>query len=155
MTTRRYIDRAINGLGSYCEANYPTHLRAIEVELGLASGALTDPVDYVYADVPLDNRTPRVDVFEEGWRHDDNRNDVIAIDATVVLSFLGDADLEAGKLKRRQYLTAFFRMIRADRTLGGTVNAAFCTDGQPASKKGDSTVLHIFAQGMDLRIHEP
>lgn len=151
----RFVERAVASLHAYIEANYPTYLRAVETELGLSSGALPDPKDYVPADLPFDNRNPRVDIYEDDWDLEDDHVDIMAnVGCSIAWSYSSDADTEAGELLARRCLTAMIKCIWADRTLGGTVVACLLEGGSAGSLTEEKITRHLFHQPVTVRLHE-
>lgn len=152
----RFTDRAVDAVADYLEANYETYLRSVETELGLSSGDLTDPAAYVRADLPFDNRNPRVDVFEDDWDFtDDDDGDIHAVvGVSIVWSYLSDADEESGELVARRNLTAMIRCLWADRTLGSTVKAIAFRTGSSGAVPEEERTRHVIEQGLDVLLQE-
>jgi len=152
----RFTDLAVDALADYLETNYPTYLRAVEVELGLDENDLPDPGAYKRADLPFDDyNNPRVDVFDEDWDIDDDGADImIDVGCAIVWSHSGDADHEAGELLARRCLTAIIECIWADRSLGSTVNACLLGPGSVGSVTEEKLTRHAFKQMVTVRLQE-
>lgn len=156
MAGEKYIDRAVTQLAARITAQLPTYLRNVETDQGLAVDSLTDPVGVGKARLPFDARSPFVEVFDERWDYESFSNRIMVVDCTVAIHYVGDADIEATEIFMRRYMTALLRMIEADATLGGTVEAAIPTDGQSAVARGpDSATHYVYAQGVEVRLHQP
>lgn len=151
----RYVNKAVTQAAAYLAANLPGKLRAVETELGLDADSLTDPVEVVSNRVPFDNRSPLLEVFEEGWTWTDQANRMLSVDLTIALSYVSDSDLGAGEQFMRRYITALIDTIHADQTLGGTVTAAILTDGSSAVARGDSSASRfVYTQGLEVRVND-
>ena len=151
----RFIDKAVEQTATYLTDNLPAKLRAVETELGLTADSLTDPVAVVSHRVPFDNRSPLLEVFEEGWSWTAQANRMMAVDLTVAISDVSDADIGAGEVFMRRYITALIDTFHADQTLGGTVTAAILTDGSSAVARGDSSASRfVYTQGVEVRVND-
>lgn len=143
----RYIQKAVDSLHATINAGIATQLRAVETSESLTTNALTDPVDVVKARLPMDNRTPLIQVFEETWSHDTKagqRHSIITTFCNVVLTTLStDVDLEAAELFMRRYVTAMIETIAADPTLGGSAMSAIITGGDSAAAVGDQSASRL------------
>tara|TARA_Y100001938_G_scaffold148335_2_gene231710 strand:- start:97 stop:576 length:480 start_codon:yes stop_codon:yes gene_type:complete len=156
----RYVQKAVDSLHTTINGGIATQLRAVETSEGLTSGALTDPEAVVKARMPLDNRTPLIQVFDESWAHDaeaGQRHDMITTFCNVVLTtFSQDTDLEAAELFMRRYITAMIETIATDPTLGGAAMSAVVTGGDSAAVIGDksaSRLAHVLE--VEVRTHTP
>lgn len=152
----QFTDAAVDALADYLESNYPAYLRIVETDLGLDSGDLTDPVAYVRADLPFDNRNPRVDVFEDDWdfSEDDKVLILAEVGCSVVWSYSGDAQIEAGELLARRCLTAMVKCIWADRSLGGVVRSCLFEPGSAGSVTEEGVTRHAFLQPVRILLQE-
>jgi hypothetical protein len=152
----RLVDLAVDAVADYIESNYATYLRIVETELGLASDALTDPKAYVRADLPFDNRNPRIDVFEEDWNfsEDDNVDIHAEVGVAIVWSSIHDAGDEEGELIARRNLTALIKCLWSDRTLGGAVKAVLFRSGSAGAVPEDERTRHIFKQDLSILLQE-
>ena len=155
MAGEQYTDLAVLKLAEYVDANLPAKLRAVETAQGLTADSLTDPVEVIKHRVPFDNRSPLVEVYDDGWDFVDQNNRLLAVDCTVTVSFMGDADIGAGEAFMRRYMTALINTLTADPTLGGSVVSAILTDGSPAISRGDSAATrYVYAQGVEVHVYE-
>lgn len=155
MAGEQYVDKAVVKLKDFIESNLPTQLRAVESAQSLTASSLTDPVEVIGNRAPFDNRSPLVEVYDENWDFIDLNNKIISVDCTVTVSFISDADIGAGELFMRRYVTAVINTIMADPTLGGQVVAAILTDGSPAISRGDNALTRfVYAQGVEVHVHE-
>ena len=155
MANERYIDAAITHLRDFINTNLPAQLRAVETEQGLTASSLTDPEDVLKHRAPFDNRSPLVEIFEESWAFIDIRNKLISTDCTVALHHMGDADLEAGEIFGRRYMTAIIQCVLSDTTLGGKVVTIIPTDGASVVGRGDNaTTRRVYTQGFDVHTYE-
>ena len=156
MAGEKYADRAIAELAAWLTAQLPAQLRQVETDQGLTPSSLTDPVAVVKARVPSDNRSPLIEVFEESWDYIDFRQRLLSVDCSIVCSFTHDADISAGELFVRRYLTALLRTLEQDATFGGKVEACIPRDGSSAMIQGaQSETREVFAQGVEIRLHQP
>ena len=156
----RYIQKAVDALHTTIDGGIAAQLRAVETSESLTSGALTDPQDVVKARLPMDNRSPLVQVFEESWAHDTDagqRHSMITTFCNVVITTLSqDADLEAAELFMRRYVTAAIETVAADPSLGGSAMSAIVTGGDSAAVIGDqsaSRFAHVLE--VEVRTHTP
>jgi len=155
LANEQFIDRAITNLASYISSNLATKLRAVETAQSLTTNSLTDPVAVVKARIPFDNRSPLVEVFDQSWSMLDHINKLQAVNCTVAISHICDANLENGEIFMRRYMTALINVLQTDSTLGGTVTTAILTDGSSAVSRGDtSTTRMIYTQGVSVHVHE-
>ena len=154
----RYIQKAVDSLHTTIDDGIAAQLRAVETSESLSAGALTDPQDVVKARLPMDNRSPLVQVFEETWAHDiaaGQRHDIITTFCNVVITTLSpDVDLEVAELFMRRYVTAMIETIATDPTLGGSAMSAVVTGGASAAIVGDnsaSRLAHVLE--VEVRTH--
>jgi hypothetical protein len=152
----RFTDLAVDAVADYLAAHYATYLRAVETELSLGASSLPDPVAYVRADLPQDNRSPRFDIYEESWNlNSDDFDDLLPIvDVSVVWSYLGDAAVENGELITRRCLTALLKCIYADRSLGGAVVECLFGTGSAGAIRVDNKTRHGFRQVLKVQTQE-
>lgn len=156
MANEKYVDRAVKQVAAFIRANLPTQLRQVETDQGLTANSLTDPVEVVEARVPFDTRSPLIEVYEESGVYESFSERLMVVDCSVVCSFTHDANVAAGELFVRRYMTALLRTMEQDATLGGTVNAAIPIDIESAvirSAPGETT--EAFALGVQVRLHQP
>lgn len=155
MAGEAYIEKAVNALHSYIQTNYAAALRTIESEQSLTASSLTDPVAYVEAYAPDDNRVPLIEVYEVGWSMEDQRNGIVYVRCDVVVSWAGDADIVSGQLRTRRYITALLRILRSGQTLSSTVNGVLIGSGESAVAHGSvSATRHTFRQSVTVMIDE-
>jgi len=155
MAGEKYIDKAVARLLAYYESNFQTYLTAVETAQSLATGAMTAPKDYVPALLPEDTRSPLLQVFATGAKPEDGRCGLYWVDCTVYLGYVGDANVEAGQQKMRRYMTAMVDTLRADYTLGSTVQEA--VDGEQsldAFKPGDAQTRYAIVLDVEVLIYE-
>lgn len=152
----RFTERAVEALRDYIAANYESYLREVETELSLSSGALPNPVAYMQADLPSDNRNPRVDVYEESWefRDDDRDRMYMVVNCTIAWIYKGDADNEAGEILARRCLTAMLKCLWDGRDLGGEVTAIYFLNGSAGAVTEENATQHVFAQGVAVVLDE-
>jgi hypothetical protein len=155
MAGERYTDKAVKSIAEYLAATIPAQLDTIETEQGLTAGSMEDPVAYVTARVPRDNRSPLVEVFEVAWDFVNQRERLMAVDCSIAFSFACDADLEAGYAKLRRYETAILKVLEASPSLSSRVVAALPTDGAAGTTRGDdSSTRLVFVQGVLVHVHD-
>ena len=155
MAGEKYIDKAVLKLATFINTNLPAKLREVETAQSLTTDSLTDPVAVVQHRAPFDNRSPLIEVFDEGWDFIDHINKLISVDCTIALSYVGDASVQNGEIFMRRYMTAVLDTLMADTTLGSTVVAAIPTDGSSAVTRGDNaTTRHVFTQGVDVHVFQ-
>ena len=156
MAGEKYADKAVAKLAAYLAAQYPAQLRIVETAQSLTTNSLTDPVAYVQADLPDDGRSPLMEIWEESGDPIDRRNTLDAYDLTVAVTYAGDADIAAGRLRMRRYMTALIDCLRADPTLSSTVQLAFDKDRSFDVARGkDSATKHVCALGVEVHVHDP
>tara|TARA_Y100000310_G_C20227408_1_gene598617 strand:- start:26 stop:502 length:477 start_codon:yes stop_codon:yes gene_type:complete len=154
MAGEKYIDLAVVKLAAFLNTNLATKLRAVETAQSLTTDSLTDPVGVLTHRAPFDNRSPLIEVFDEGWSYIDLKNKLLSIDCTVAVTYIGDANISGGETFMRRYMTAVLDTIMSDPTLGATVVKAVPTDGSSAVSRGDhSMTRHIFTQGVDVHVY--
>ncbi len=86
--TDRYVDLAVNSVTSFISANLPAALRLIETEKGLAADFLTDPIEYVNAAIPDDNRSPLIEVYDTDWIMDDQSLGLMTVTVAAQINLL-------------------------------------------------------------------
>lgn len=157
VTGTKFADRAVEALGDYINSNIAAQLRIVETDQSMTASSLTDPVEVVKARLPFDNRSPLLQVYDEGWQElAAPRNHVMVVDCTIVLGYVGDANLYNAERFCRRYMTAVRQTIMADATLGGNVAAAVITGGDSAAAIGDdSTTRIIYTMSVDVHVHSP
>ena len=155
MAGEQHIDKAVTKLRSYINSNIAASLRAVESAQSLSTNSLTDPVAVLDHRAPFDNRSPLIEVFEEGWRFVDQRQGLVSVDATIAVKYVTDANISAAETFMRRYMSAIIETIRGDSTLGHTVVDCMLTDGSSAVGRGDtSTTLLVATQGVDVHVFE-
>lgn len=147
---------AVEALISQIESGYAAQLRTIETSESLATGSLEDPVAYVAAFVPDDNRSPLISVWEKGFSPDTDggqREGRYLCPVSVNYQYVGQADPEANELAVRRSVTALMRVILADETLGSTVAGCEFVDATAHVEPGErSAVKHGYQLDWDLHI---
>lgn len=151
----RFAQRAVEALHAAFESGLVAQLRAVETAQGLESGELTNPRRIALAQLVNDNASPLVQIFDEGGTWVSQRQDVMAIDCTVAVSWTSGTDLEEGELFGRRYLTALVQVIEEDPSLGGEVVAALLKDYDRSIFGDQSSTRHVRALGVEVRIHTP
>ena len=155
MSGERYAERAVKALKDYVTSNLAAYLRAVETAQGLDEDSLTDPVAYLDYAAPDDYRSPMVMVWTDGGEVEDWQHQIESYDCTVALLYSGDANIGAGQIKMRRYLTALLQCLRADRTLGGNVQAAIDEDRELNVSTGKNSVTwHELTVGVTVRLME-
>lgn len=149
----RRVEKAVNALHTVYSSGLAAQLRAVETESGMAVGSLKDPVKIVKYRAPLDNTSPLLQIYEEGFNFYDQRHDLVTVDCSIVLSWNGSTDLLANEVFMRRYVDAIMRVIFADYTLGGQAVQAVVTQGEAAKIEGDqSTTRHLYGIGVDVTV---
>lgn len=152
----RYAQKAVDALHATFASGFAEELRLIETEESLDEGELRDPVDYVKAFTPADNRSPLVQIYELSGVPISHRNRLTAVECTVAVTYNGGTDIEADELRMRRYLTAMIRVIELDTTLGGRVTGAIWTDFERGLNIIDeASTRHVRALGVEMRVHDP
>lgn len=151
MSGEKFGNKAVGALLDYFESNFTTQLRAVETAESLTANTLTDPVDYIPARLPKDNMVPIVLVYCNSSSELEKEPNLMRHDCEIALHFVGDADVETGQLRERQYETAMLQTLNADRTLGGNVVQAVLQDiDTDASKTADAQTRHAVAMGVEV-----
>lgn len=154
MAGERHIDQAVVNLAAYLDSNLPAKLRAVESAQSLTTNDLTDPVEVLAHRAPFDNRSPLIEVFDEGWTFEQQRMNLLAVDCTVSISFVSDANIAGAEQFMRRYMTAVIDCINDDTTLGNTVTTCILRDGSSAVGRGDnSTTRYVYTQGVDVHVY--
>jgi hypothetical protein len=150
----RFTELAVDALADYLAANLATYLRQVETEVGLSSGDLPDPVEYVRADLPFDTRSPRVDVYESSWDlEQDGVDTMVDVTCSARWNYLSLSAVD-GELVARRTLTALIKCVEADRTLGGTVQAVYYESGTAVAVPADDRTRHVVDQQLIVRMQE-
>jgi len=153
VSTWRGVQKAVDELHTYVSDNLATELRALEIEESLDVNALEDPERIVKARIPYDNASPLIQIYEEGWDFDSQRNSICNVACTIVISVLGDPDLVASEIKLRRYETAVVRTIIGNPTLGAKVTGAIITGGDAGEVFGDdSAIRQVKTLDLDMQI---
>tara|TARA_R100000655_G_scaffold90307_1_gene130845 strand:+ start:321 stop:794 length:474 start_codon:yes stop_codon:yes gene_type:complete len=154
MAGEKHIDLAVVKLQAFLNSNLPAKLRAVESAQSLSSNALTDPVEVIAYRAPFDNRSPLVEVFDQGWDFVHQRENLIAVDCTVALNFISDANLAGAEQFMRRYVTALIDTLQSDTTLGSSVVTTILRDGSSDVARGsDSTTRYVYTQGVEIHVH--
>ena len=153
--TTRYFTRANHALADYIETNLPAALRVVETDTSRAANSLLDPEAVVPARLVFDNRTPLIQCFSESMEINDQREGICKTDTTLMISHSFDAQIEKGATYASDYMTAILDCLRADCTLGGTINGNLITSAEMDASFGDvSTTRFIGIVSMTISIHE-
>lgn len=118
----QWAELAVEAMRSTLETNLAAELRTHETELGLSSGDLPDPVDYVGALTPFDNRSPLVAVWEDGFGPESEggqRQGEYTVEVSVGYVYNGLANVEANDQLVRRSVTAIMRTVLGNLTLTG------------------------------------
>tara|TARA_R100001163_G_scaffold54569_1_gene41889 strand:- start:120 stop:593 length:474 start_codon:yes stop_codon:yes gene_type:complete len=154
MAGERHVDLAVVKLQAFLNSNLPAKLRAVESAQSLSTNALTDPVAVIAHRAPFDNRSPLVEVFDQSWDFVHQRENLIAVDCTVALNFISDANLAGAEQFMRRYVTALIDTIQSDTTLGSSVVTTILRDGSSDVGRGaDSTTRYVYTQGVEVHVH--
>lgn len=160
MAGERYADRAVANLLSYFETNLGTHLDAIESAQSLTAGSMTDPVDFVPANVPDDNRSPLFMCYVESGESEapavTGVQDIIYVyDCVIAVEYSSDADIEAGQLFMRRYMTALIDCLKTSRTLSDTVTSVLDTSQEfQTETPGTGQTRYRIEMNVEVTIHE-
>ena len=143
MAGERLAELAVKSVVDWIDAQLPTYLRAVEAQLSLASGALTDPSDVVAADVPdYGGATPLIEVWETVGAEESRQNRIYQYGINIAVTHAYDADIETGRRFVRNYMTALVDCIHAGPTLGGKVDQIFIGSQSFAVEHG-SNAKHL------------
>ena len=154
MAGERHIDQAVTKLAAYITSNLPAKLRAVESAQSLSTNDLTNPVEVLAHRAPFDNRSPLVEVFDQGWTFEQQRMNLLAVDCTVSITYVSDSDIAGAEQFMRRYMTALIDCINGDTTLGNTVTTCIMRDGSSAVGRGDnSTTRYVYTQGVDVHVY--
>lgn len=159
MAGEQYADLVVEALLDHFESNLATQIAAVETAQSLTAGVLPDPTDFIYGHFDEDPRPQQLQVWIEGGgpveEYATSTDRIAEYDCRVHYSYLGDADVEAGKLVMRQVLTAMINTLYVDRTLSGKVVMAV-DDGHDlnANKVGDAQTRHTATLNVAVTVHE-
>ena len=154
MAGEKHIDQAVVKLAAYLDSNLPAKLRAVETAQSLSTNDLTDPVDVLAHRAPFDNRSPLVEVFDQGWTFEQQRMNLLSVDCTVAVTYVSDANLAGAEQFMRRYMTALIDCINGDTTLGNTVTTCILRDGSSAvGRCHNSTTRYVYTQGVDVHVY--
>ena len=154
MAGEKHVDQAVVKLAAYLTSNLAAKLRAVETAQSMTTNDLTDPVAVLSHRAPFDNRSPLIEVFDEGWTFEQQRLNLLAVDCTVSVRYISDANLANAEQFMRRYMTAVIDCINADTTLGDTVTTCILRDGSSAVGRGDdSTTMYVYTQGVDVHVY--
>jgi hypothetical protein len=156
MANEQFMERAVEAVAAYFEAQLPTHLRAVETARTLSAQTLADPVAYLRSDVAQDLRSPLVQVWSEDGEAEDTLASVWSYRVSVALTFTGDVDIIGGAVKARQYLSALQRTAKAARmsNLSGAVNGVIERRHSTVPIAGSNSTQHIAAVELDVTVYE-
>ena len=149
-----YAEKAVDALHSAYSTNLPTELATVETEAGLSAGDLTEPIEYLKHRAPLDNRSPLVQIYDDGLEAVEERNGIWIVPCTVVISYYGTPDLAANEQFVRRYLTALMRTVLRDVTLAGEAHLCEFVGAEAARLEGDqSQPRYLYGLGWEPHIH--
>lgn len=150
-----YTEAAVDAVADVYTSSLQAQLTQAELDAGLTAGALPMPT-IVKEWLPGDNRNPLLQVFEqtlrpanEGENPAGQRNRFWEVKVDIVLSYAGDAQLEANAIRMRRYAKALLEVPRLNPTLSqanGTVQAVI--SGMRAWREQDdsSTRYHYLVE---------
>lgn len=146
----KYLDKAVATLASYLSANLQTYLTSTEVDCGLSAGTLEMPI-VATAELPEDNRSPLLQVFDRGFDAPTSgqRHKLTHAHVTVLISWQSGVDLEIGAARIRQYVSAILDCWFADPSLGGGMGSIY-TGGEYIPWGDDSSIRHNYAIAFDV-----
>lgn len=159
MAGEQYADLAVLKLHTWFESQLPTQLAAVETAQSLTAGDLTVPVDYIPAKVEDDNRSPLLQVYCDSTGEIEpeatGTDKIATYPCKVTVEYSGDADIEAGQLFMRRYLSALVKTLVASRTLNGTVVQALDSGhSTSAARTSESQTRYTIELGVDVTVHE-
>lgn len=158
MSGEAFIDKAVTSLADFIRDNLPAQLRVVETAKGYDANTIEDPREVVGAFIPTLTSSPHVQVYDVGASPEGpDRLKVWHVDCSIIVSFAGDADIEAGEMRAREYMTALVNLIRdaGAYTLGDTVPSVWPTGVDPQfTLKDDSQIRHLFAMGVTVAIQD-
>jgi hypothetical protein len=135
-----YLQQAVDAVRNAYNSGFAAALDAIETEESLDPGTLVDPLEYLTYWAPHDNRSPLMQCYDVGFQVESQRSSLYVVRVGALLTYNGDADLDASERRMRRYVTAMVRAITADTTLGGAaIQAAFVGARQTRKEQGDSS----------------
>lgn len=158
--TGMYVDRAVSALAEKLRNDLVAGLRAYETILGESPGYLPDPesgLGVLEERIDNDQRSPGIQVYDEDWEWEDQRNRLMNVECTIRVSILTpfDAQDEGGK-KARRYMTVITRLIQQDPTLGQRGISAYILDGEAAAFREEDRgfIRHARGMGVKVQVHE-
>jgi hypothetical protein len=141
----KYAERAVNATADYLKANLPAHLRSTEAAQGLKAYSIPDPVQVLKTNAPWDTRSPLLEVFCDNFAIEEQRSQYTACDLTIVLSLVGDADLEKTDAQLYRYSTAITQAVIEDPSLGDTVESALVHNASFTQFRGPQNITRKIA----------
>jgi len=156
MSGERLAELAVKSMVDYLDTNLATYLRAVETAQGMSSGALTDPVDVIGADLPdCGGETPIVEVWENVGKEITHADKFYAYDLTIAVTHAYDADIEAGRRFVRNYMTALLDCLAASPTLSDKVGHVIPKEQGFAVQRGSNAKhLHHAVLGVEVHIYD-
>lgn len=159
----RYADHAVTALHAVLASSQLTDwLRRVEVDEGLVVGSLTDPVAVEAAELPMDNRSPLVQVFDDDGDMVAQEEGVYAVTCLVRLSWISDTNVPAAEVWGRKYLTAITDCIRSNPLLRSPTAAdapqvigALITGHDRGVFGDESETRHHRQVPVQVRVHSP
>ncbi len=141
----KYAERAVDAAADYLKANLPAFLRSTEAAGGLKEYSLPDPVQVLKTNAPWDTRSPLLEVFCESFTIEEHRNQLTACDLTIVLSLIGDADIEKTDAQLYRYAAAITGAFIEDPSLGDKVESALIQSANFTQFRGPSDITRKIA----------
>jgi len=159
MAGEQYLDLAIKSLLDYFESNLGTYITAVETAKSLDFGTIPTPDDFIPAKYDKDPQPNQLLVYADSGvpieEEATSTDDIVTYECDIHFEYTSDADVETGKLRMREFLTAMINTLHSDRTLGGNVVMAIHTgDEIDASKINDATTRHSVTMGVAVTVHE-
>lgn len=114
----RHVSLAVQRLYATVNSNLATELAAVETEESLVAGSLTVPADILRYRAPMHHTSPMIEVFDEGFTYDSQRQRLMDIECIIRISYQGGEDLDATELFMRRYVTAVIQVIETTPGLG-------------------------------------
>lgn len=154
MSGERLAALAVDATVDYLDTNIASYLAAVESARSLAAGTLSTPVDIISTNLPdYGGDTPLIEIFENGGQQIKQAgfsSKLWEFTMSLVLAHACDADIEAGHIFVRDYVTAITDalMSEAGRTLSGRVHNLSIERIDFAS--GKSGARHFITAAMDL-----
>lgn len=152
-----YVALAVDSMAAHHVTNLETELRQVETDNSLTANALTDPEAYVKYRAPFDNRSPIIQIYDEGGGPAEGdgsqRTGIFSFRILVVLLYAGEGDFEINEVFVRRYATAMLRTVLKDITLGGTVIHSILMASGHRRDVADNTTIYKYGTGWDVEVN--